>query len=383
MPTLALFANTDWYLYNHRLSLAKSARETGWVVYLVSPPGPYVQHLTAEGFTWCELPIDRRGTNFWREMITIQRIAWLYRRISPDLAHHFTVKPVFYGSLAARWMNVPAVVNSVTGMGYLFTSASFGISVLRWMLRPFYTYAMNHPAQRVIFQHDGDLERYTRLGLADNQTSVIIPSSGVDLRRFSPQEDPQGRPVVLMAARMLWDKGVGDLVEASRQLDRQGESARVWLVGKPDPGNPSAITEALLRQWHGEGVVEWLGHREDMPEVYARAHVVVLPSYAEGVPKGLIEAAAMGKPIIATDLPGCREAVEHGRNGFLVPPGDPQALHDALVKLLRSAELRRRMGREGRRIAEERFSDKLVNNDTLSVYNSLLGEPRAHDQGKK
>jgi glycosyltransferase involved in cell wall biosynthesis len=371
MKRLALFANTDWYLFNHRLSLAKAARELGVAVYLVSPPGPYVQKLTDEGFIWCELPIERRGTNLWRELITVQRVAWLYRRISPDLAHHFTVKPVFYGSLAARWTNVPAVVNSITGMGYLFTSQSPRMTVLRALLKPFYTFAMNHPSQRTIFQHEGDRQRYIKLGIAHPKTSVIIPSSGVDLERFAPREEPKGRPTVLMAARMLWDKGVGDLVDASRQLEKQGDSARIWLVGKPDPGNPSAITESLLKKWHEEGVVEWLGHRDDMPAVYAQSHIVVLPSYAEGVPKGLIEAAAMGKPIVATDLPGCREAVEHGRNGFLVPPGDARALQDALAKLLHSAQMRENMGRESRRIAEERFSDKLINKHTLAVYQSL------------
>jgi glycosyltransferase involved in cell wall biosynthesis len=379
---IVLFANTDWYLFNHRLSLARAARERNLEVILVSPGGPYADRLIADGFQWFELPMDRAGMNIMREILTIYRNIRLYQQIKPDLAHHFTVKPVFYGSLAARWLGVPAVVNSITGLGYLFIHHSPHVALIRQLLKPIYTRAMNHPNQKVIFQHQGDLDAYQTLGLVNPENAVIIPSSGVDLTRFQPKADPKGTPVILMATRMLWDKGIGDLIEATAQLKAGGIKVRVVLVGKPDEGNPTSIPEEQLQDWHSEGVVEWWGHQEDMPEIFAKSHIVVLPSHSEGVPKSLIEAAAMGKPIVATDLPGCREIVRNEWNGLLVPTNDAIALTKALERLMQDPALRKLMGENGRRIVEEQFADRIVNQRTMNIYDELLGleEKKSSDE---
>jgi glycosyltransferase involved in cell wall biosynthesis len=372
MRRLLLLANTDWYLFNHRLALAKAAREEGMMIILASPRGSYVPKLEAEGFEWFEVPMERGSVNIIREIHTLIHCIRLYRRLKPDLVHHFTIKPVFYGSLAARWVDVPVIVNSITGLGYLFSSRSQQMASLRYLLKPLYKKALGHPNQIMIFQHTGDLETYLDLGLVREEKSVIIPGSGVDLNRFVPREEPSGIPVVMMATRMLWDKGVGDLIKVAESLKIDGPDVRVVLVGQPDSGNPSSIPEKTLIKWHEAGVIEWLGHQDNMPDLFAQAHIVVLPSYSEGIPKSLIEAAAMKKPIISTDLPGCREIVQHGRSGFLVIPGDLKALKEAITRLVQDKSLREEMGSVGRQIALERFNDRMINDQILLIYSEHL-----------
>lgn len=373
MTKIILFANTDWYLYNFRLPLARRIREHGVDLVLVSPQGPYAEKLEAEGFCWEELPLSRRGLNpivEWKALVDVWR---LYRHERPDLVHHFTIKPILFGSLAARWLNISAVVNSVTGLGFLFVNQGLLTVVLRYLVRPIYWAAMNHSRLKVIFQNEQDQGVLIRMGIVSKGKTVVIPGSGVDITRFEPRPEPAGDPVVLMASRMLWDKGVAEFVEAARLLRQHKPSARFILVGRPDEGNPASIPEHTLRMWHDEGVVEWWGHREDMPQVLASCHVVALPtSYGEGIPKILIEAAAAGKPIVATDVPGCREIVHHGVNGLLVPINDPMALADAIRRFLTDPVLRSTMGRAGREMVIQRFTEEVVNKQTINIYQQLL-----------
>ena len=373
MTKVLLVANTDWYLYNFRLSLAGAIRARGMEVVLISPPGPYSQRILERGFRWIGLPFSRTAANPLSELLILVRWARLYAVEKPTLVHHFTIKPIVYGSLAARWAGVRPVVNAVTGLGYLFTSKSRKARALRRVVLPLYRLAMSGRETRAVFQNEGDRTQLGALGVVEMRRATLIKGSGVDTGRFFPVPEPPGPVVILMAARMLWDKGVGDLVEASRALRARGIQARTVLVGEPDLGNPSSVSAQQLRAWQAAGDVEWWGRREDMPSVYAQAHVVVLPSYGEGVPRSLLEAAAMGRPIVATDLQGCREVVYNGESGYLVRPRDPQALCDALARLAEDPALRTRMGARGREIVLERFTDEFVNGQTLSVYVSLLG----------
>ncbi|HLC01544.1 MAG TPA: glycosyltransferase family 4 protein [Anaerolineales bacterium] len=373
-----LVANTDWYLFNHRLSLAENLRRRGIEVHLASPGGGFAARLRQAGFAWHEVRMDRKGFNPIREVRTLNRLRDLYRQVAPTLVHHFTIKPVLYGSLEGRWRDVPALVNSITGRGYLFAGRGIIPWLLRIALRPVFAHALDTPNQKVVFQNPADLEAFLALRLVRRERCVLIRGSGIDPQRFRPRPEPAGDPVVVMPSRMLRDKGVQDLVEASRLLRRRRVRVRVVLAGAPDPGNPTSIPEGRLRQWTAEGVVEWGGWSEDMVETYAAAHVVVLPSHAEGVPRALIEAAAMGRPIVATDLPGCREIVYNGRNGLLVPVRDPQALSEAIQTLVEDPALRRRMAAEGRAIALENYTDEIVNGMILLVYDELLagaGQP--------
>jgi glycosyltransferase involved in cell wall biosynthesis len=373
MTKIALIANTDWYLYNHRRSLALEAKARGYDVVALSPRGDYVDRLEALGIPWIEMTMGRSSVNPVTETVTLMRMARIYRKVKPDLVHHFTHKPLIYGSLAASWVGVPAVVNAVTGLGYIFTDESIRTRMLRILLRPLFKRAFLHPHALVIFQVEDDRDLFIDRGLISPEKTVLIAGSGVDLDRFKVLPQPAGNPIVMVASRMLWSKGIREFVQAAERLKADDPDVRFVLVGRPDQGNPSSIPHSQLQEWHDEGVIEWWGHRDDMPQVYGQAHVVVLPSYTEGVPRNLIEAAAVGRPIVATDLPGCRRVVEHGRNGLIVPLRDAGALVDALRRLLHDPDLRSRMGKQGRSIMAERFSDEVINDQTLSVYRRLLG----------
>ena len=372
MTTIILSANTDWYLYNFRLALAQAIRERGAQVVLASPSGTYVEKLEREGFAWRHLRISRRGWNPVVELLTIYDFTRLYRKEKPDLVHHFTIKPVLYGSLAARIAHVPAVVNSITGLGYLYVNPGKLAVVGKACIKPVYHIALSKPGSRVIFQNFRDRDFFLEQDLVKDKQALIIPGSGVDPDRFRPSPEPAGEPVILMASRMLWDKGVRELVEAARLLKERGFSGEVILAGAPDAGYPASVTEAQLNDWTKEGVVRWVGHSEDMAGLLARAHIVVLPSYGEGLPRVLLEAGAAGKPVVTTDIPGCRDIIQDGVNGLLVPPKDPIALASALHRLVQDPELRSRMGEAGRFAVLEKFTNEKVNHETLQVYSELL-----------
>lgn len=364
-----LFANTDWYLYNFRLPLAQALRARGDEVVLVSPPGAYAERLQAAGFRWVAFPFSRRGTNPLREAATIWRLAEVYRRERPDLAHHFTIKCVLYGSLAARLAGVKRVVNAITGLGYVFTGTDRRARLLRPLVRGLYRPVLR--GSQVIFQNPDDRDLFLREKLAQPDQIHLIKGSGVDVERFTPLPEPPGTPLVVLPARLLWAKGVGEFVEAARLLKARGVDVRMALVGDGDPHNPETVPPEQLDAWRGEGVVELWGWREDMPEVYRQTAVGCLPSYREGLPRTLIELAACGRPLVASDVPGCREIVRSGENGLLVPPRDAAALADAIQKLVGSAQLRTEMGKRGRALAQAEFSTAQVVSETVRVYNIL------------
>ncbi len=368
---VCLVANTDWYLYNFRLALANALRNSNWDVVLVSPPGPYVSKFTEQGFHWLEWKVSRRSYNFFGELAAIVRIAQLYAQERPTLVHHHTIKPVIYGSLAARMAKVPAIVNSITGLGYIFSRSGWQGTALRAAIVPLYRLALKHQNVHVVFENEVDQKTFIDKRFIHPDQSTIIEGVGVDVDRYRPQPEANGIPLVVMPARLLWDKGIGILIEAARIL-RGHTPLRIALVGNPDPGNPTNIDESQLQHWISQGLIEYWGFRLDMEEVYRQAHIVCLPSMREGLPTVLIEAAASGRPIVASDVPGCREVVRHGENGYLVPAGDASALADALADLASNAELRRKMGAAGRQIAVSKFANEKVINATLKVYSDLL-----------
>lgn len=362
---IILFANTDWYLYNFRLDLAKALRERGDDVTLLSPNGEYSPKLQALGFRWLEFPFSRRGMNPLTELATIIRLLALYRREKPAIVQHFTIKCVLYGSLAARLAGMKQIVNSITGLGYIFNKKN---RLLETLVRLFYRFLLT--GTTVIFQNPDDLELFRQKGLISPSQGHLIRSSGVDVNLFTPQPEPDTpSPIVIFPARLLWEKGIGDFVEAARLLRSRAITARFALVGDPDPHNPASVDPQDIQGWVDEGIVEAWGWQQNMPKVYAASHIVCLPSYyREGVPKSLVEAAASNRPIVTSDAPGCREIVRHGVNGLLVPPRDPTSLADALQTLLENPQLRQEMGRRGREIVEQEFSSELVIEKTLKAY---------------
>jgi glycosyltransferase involved in cell wall biosynthesis len=373
MKRILLVANTDWYLYNFRLSLACYLTQQGFEVVLVSPAGEYTRALQAKGLRWVEWKVGRQTLAPWKELRSALQLIQIYRREKPALVHHCTAKAVTYGSLAAILSRVPGVINNITGLGTMFIRQDAKARVVRQMMQGLYWLASRHPNCATIFENPADREYFLSKRLTSPERTWLIEGVGVDVDAFVPLPEPAGVPVVVLPARMLWDKGVGVLVEASPLLKKKAQ-ARLALVGKPDEGNPGTVDEPTLRRWVEEGAVEWWGWQADMKSVYAHCHIVTLPSsYGEGVPTSLLEAAASGRPIVASDIPGCREVVVHGENGFLVPPGNAEALAEALAILVNEADLRRKMGNAGRQRVLERFSKDRINAATLVVYHKVLG----------
>lgn len=375
LQRVLLFANTDWYLYNFRRSLALALREAGYDVLLVSPLGPYGEKLRALGLRWQPVPMDRRSLNPLREAALVWHLVRLLRRERPALVHGFTIKCAVYGSLAARLAGVPARVNAVAGMGYVFTSDDLKARVLRPMVRALMHLALDGPGARLVVQNPDDEALFRKAGFVAPERIRLIAGSGVDCSRFRARQDGAVRPQpmkVLLPARLLWDKGLAEFVAAARALRGQGRAIRFLLAGDPDPGNPAAVPEATVRSWVEDGTLEWLGHVDDMPGLFASVDMVVLPSYREGLPKGLIEAAACALPLVTTDVPGCREVVRDHREGLLVPARDAAALATAIALLQDDPALASRLGAAARERALAEFDETIVIRRTLAVYRELL-----------
>jgi len=371
-PRVCYLVNVDWFFLSHRLPLARAARDAGARVTVAAADTGCGALVRAEGFDFHPIPFSRKGTNPAGEAAAIWKVAALYRRLRPALVHQVTIKPVLYGSLAARALRVPAVVNAISGLGYLFTGEDRGRALGR-VVHGVYATALRNPRSRTIFQNPDDRALFVGRKLVRPEQTVLIRGSGVDCALFQPVPEPPGDPVVMLPARMLWDKGVGAFVDAARILRGRGARARFVLVGALDPGNPTAVPEAELRAWVAEGVVEWWGARTAMHHTLGEAAVVVLPSRREGLPKVLLEAAACGRPLVAADVPGCREVVRPGENGLLAPADDAPALARAIETLLASPELRARYGAAARAMAATEFAEQVVVARTMELYAEMLG----------
>ena len=370
MLKILLFANTDWYLYNFRLSLAKDLRDQGHDVILLSPPGHFQKLLQEDGFQLISFSFSRQGINPIYEIWTLWQLIRTYRKVRPDIVHHFTIKPVIYGSLAAHFLSIRGTINSITGLGHLFIDPSPVTRFLRVVAKWLYRISLHNT--QVIFENPEDRDIFIKKRLLKAAHTHLIPGTGVDVEKFRPVHKNNDIPVVLFSSRMLATKGVLEYMEAVRILKQSGFKARFALAGATDPGNPASVTDGQIESWSQSGLVEWWGWREDMPNTLAQTDIFCLPSYREGVPNALIEACACGLPIVTTDVPGCRDVVTHGVNGLLVPVRDALALAGALETLLTSPELRQRMGIAGRETAINKFSITKVNAETLNVYKLLL-----------
>ncbi|MEV8521804.1 glycosyltransferase family 4 protein [Dyella marensis] len=372
---IVLFANTDWYLYNFRRSLALALHKAGHELLLLSPPGPYGEKLRALGLRWEPVPMERRSLNPLRELALLRYLTRLLKRERPALVHGFTIKCAVYGSLAARLAGVPARVNAVAGMGYVFTSNDLKARALRPVVRALLRLALDGEGARLILQNSDDVALFERAGLVDPGRIRLVRGSGVDCWRFVKRTgERSGGPLrVLVAARLLWDKGLEEYVAAARELLAEGRRIEFLLAGTPDPGNPAAVPEDTVRGWVNEGVVNWLGHVEDMPTLLGAVDVVALPSYREGLPKTLIEAAACAQPLITTDVPGCREVVTDDVDGLLVPVRDGKALAHAIRRLHDDPALARRLGEAAWAKAHAEFDERIVIRRTVDVYRELCG----------
>lgn len=363
---IIIFANTDWYLYNFRYSLIRELIENDFNVLLLSPSGDYVRQFAKDEIRWQSIEFSRRGLNPIREIVTIINLVNILKKEKPYILQTFTLKSNLLGAIAGKLSGSIKIVHSITGLGYLFghrMRESLVTKILFLSMRVFFR------SSQVIFQNTENMNYFKAKKIVTKENSHLIAGSGVDIDYFIPQPEMEGSVLVVFAARYLRDKGVIEFIEAARELSSSGIDARFAIVGTIDEGNPASLKAEELADLNHEGIVEDWGWREDMREVYRLAHIICLPStYAEGLPKVLIEASASGRAIVATDVAGCREVVEDGKSGYLVPVANADALVRALKKLIQNSRLRGNMGREGRLRAEKEFSTAIINRQTISVY---------------
>jgi len=368
--------NTTWNIYNFRRGLITALGDAGFRVAAFAPPDEYIGRVESSGARHVPMRLDNAGTNPLRELLTLWNMVRLLRRERPALLLTYTPKVNIYLSLAARVCGIPVVAN-VSGLGRTFIAGGWLTRIARFM----YRIAFSWP-ERVFFQNAEDKTIFLDAGLAKEERTALIPGSGVDVSRFYPMPKVRdgGAFVFLMVARLMWDKGVGEYVAAARQLKAGFPAVSFRLLGFLDVPSPSAVPRAEVEAWEREGVIEYLGHSDDAASVYSESDCVVLPSYREGMPRTLLEAASMGLPAIATDVPGCRQAVVNGETGFLCNVRDATALAAAMRRmLLLTPEQRARMGSVARERVIREFDEKIVVGRYLDVVKDILGKPSRHD----
>lgn len=375
-PRLLFVVAHAGFFISHRLPLALAAREAGYDVHLATPRSKHVPQVQATGITWHEWRVSRAGTNPIAEWKSFRGLCDLYRRLRPHIVHHVTSKPVLYGTIAARMTGVRSVVNAISGMGHAYAKGGLGHQALREGISLGYRFALRHARMKVIVQNREHLDLFVKRRWIRESDAVLVPGAGVDFEQFVPRATSHDGPVrIVLAARLLYTKGVVEFVEAARRLRERKLDAQCVLAGEPDPDNRASVRLDVLKAWHAEGVVEYAGRQEDMPALFAKTDIVCLPTYyGEGIPKVLVEAAACGLPIVTTDWPGCREVVKHGQNGLLVPIQNAGALAAALETLVLDPKLRREMGVRGRARLQRDYSLEAVHRAVLAVYRDLTAE---------
>ena len=374
-----LVSNTSWYLYNFRLPLIRDLRGRGYEVALVAPHDTYTALLEDEGFTVHPWLVSRSSVNPLSEFHALVDLLQIYRREKPDLIHHFTIKACLYGTIAAKGARVYRVINAVTGLGHVFLGTRLRSRMLRMAIKPVYRAAFKARRSTVVFQNADDQETLVQLGVTDGERARLIRGSGVDINHFKPNADTAGRfhsPLqLLFPSRLIREKGTAELLQACRSLWADGIDLELVVAGALDTGNRSSLTAAEAFELRADSRIRCLGHVADMRAVYASSDIVVLPSWREGLSRALIEAAAMERPIITTDVPGCRDVIDHGRSGLLVPLRDARAIELGIRLYMNNPDLVRRFGKAARQKVVSEFQVSLVNETTLEQYEQILRKP--------
>ncbi len=369
------FVSVDWYFISHRFDLAKEMVRQGNEVVLVTSLGAYRQVLESAGIKVIDFNVGRSNFNIFNDVRLFCQLVKIYRSEMPDLVHHVAMKPVLYGSLAARFAGVSSVVNALGGLGFVFSSDSLRAKIYRVLLVTFLRLSLRRGHSHFIFQNQENIDLFLKAKILSAAQISLQRGAGVCLSHFNVTPESGGTPLVILASRMIWDKGIAEFVKAARIVRELGFSVDFKLYGRVDLENPNSIPEKQLHAWTSEGVVTWGGESKNINNLFARSAIVCLPTfYGEGVPKVLIEAASCGRPIITTDTPGCNDIVHDGDNGILIEPKSVQSLVDALIVLLESAELRQSMGCNGRKRVESGFSMHEIIAETSDIYSRLIEE---------
>lgn len=368
---LLFVIGVDWSFVSHRLPIALAAIKQGYEVHIATMITDKYDLLVENGLIVHPLPLNRGSTNIIAEIKTFFSILKIFNNLRPDIVHLVTIKPVLYGGIAVRLSGIKAVVAAVPGLGFVFLAKGIKASIRRFLVALLYRLALSARNIKVIFQNPDDKKRILSITRLDEDKTIMIRGSGADLSKYDYRPLPDKIPVVVMAARLLRDKGVCEFVEAATMLKDKGINARFCLVGEPDKENPSSVTESDLSLWKEEGKVEIWGYRTDIAQIFSESYMVVLPSYSEGLPKVLIEAAACGRAVVTTDVSGCRDAIEKDVTGFLVPARSSTELAEAINKLLQNRGLCEKMGKAGRKLAEKSFDIKSVVATHLDIYKNI------------
>jgi glycosyltransferase involved in cell wall biosynthesis len=368
-PRLLYLVTEDWYFLSHRLTMARAAKNAGYQVHVATRVTAGRNAIVNEGFVLHTLEWSRTRTDPLALLSAARQVRQLYRAVEPTIAHHVAVLPTVVGSLAAIGLAVIRL-NALTGLGFVFTARSTKARLLRPLIESLLGWLLRRPHTTVLVQNKDDQAEIERLSVPADRIE-LIPGSGVDTVGLIPMAEPEGPLTIGFVGRLLDDKGVRTLVEAIEILKQRGRTIRLLLAGTPDPANPSSISDAELNRWRTQPELEVLGHVADIRTVWSRCHIAVLPSRREGLPKSLLEAAACGRAIIATDVPGCREIARQNVNALLVPPDDPAALADATECLANEPDLRRRFSEAGRALVEREFSDARIERDIVALYDRL------------
>lgn len=362
--------------------MAKAAKKEGYEILVATRVNKHNSLIEEEGFKLIPLGLSRGSTNILQELRSILEIIRIYRREKPDLVHHIAVKPVLYGTLAARFSFCPVVVNLLTGFTRTFHKQKWKSCLIEKIVMLAYRLAYLAINPITVFQNPSDMQIFLDNHIVKKEFVEIIKGSGVNADKFYELDEPEGTPVVMLASRMLWEKGVKEFVDAAIWLHKEKVDCRMVLVGDVDSESPKSVPPETLQGWESRGMVEWWEHQEDMHKVLSKANIVCLPSYHEGTPKVLLEAASTGRAIVTTDIPGCSQVVRKDRGGLVVPVGDSLRLAEAIRFLVENPETRKKMGKEGRKIIMEEFSDKIVIEKNLTLYRKLLDNEKRGGSSK-
>lgn len=356
------------------MPIAEAAKVRGFdvVIGYGESGGADLKVLKQKGFSLKHIPMQRGNINLFNDLITLFKIWIFFRREKPDIVHLVTIKPYLYGGIISRLISVPCLVSAVSGLGTLFVSDNFKSKFLRFFLYPIYKFAFNHFNQKIIVQNKDDLRLLEEWGVLNPNKVKLLKGSGVKLENFVNLNEPDGVPTICFAARLLRDKGVYEFVNAAKVLKEKGIEARFLLAGDLDISNPTGLNHEDLNIIKKEGYVEILGYYKDIPKLYNQSHIVCLPSYREGLPKGLIEAAAASRAVVTTDVPGCRDVIIPNKTGLIVPVKNSEKLANAIHWLINHPKERAAMGRAGRELAEKEFLIEKIVQHHLDIYNDLI-----------
>jgi len=367
---LLFIISEDWYFISHRFYLAKYAKSQGYEVHLLTKVTKHEEIIKKSGINLMHWPIKRRSANLLSELSSIKMVLKAIRIVKPDIIHAVALKPILYGAIGAKIFNIKSRVFAFAGLGYMFSSSQYLARFLKPILSIAIKVFLHNKSSIIIAQNQDDINLLLAHNIANAEQIKLIRGSGVDTEQFKQRpSNSSTKPIILLPARLLWDKGIGDFVRASTIFQKKDLTARFVVAGRRDDDNPESIPKDIIDGWKANNLLEVMGHVEDMPALYNSSSIVCLPSYREGLPKSLLEAASSSKPIVAYDVAGCREVVMDGENGILVQERDHQALAQALELLLKNSNLRASMGSEGRRMVENYFSQEEIAFQTEKVWN--------------